>query len=84
VPTYTYKCEQCGYQFEEFQKITDAPLNTCPKCNGHIRRLISGGSGVLFKGSSFNKNDYKNKTRCGEDQTCCGREFPCDTPPCEK
>ena len=64
--------------------MTDAPLKKCPECNGPIHRIISSGSGVIFKGSGFHKNNYGHQARCGKDQTCCGSGVPCDTPPCEK
>ena len=59
MPTYEYECSKCGFQFEEFQNITDKPLKHCPKCNGNLRRLISGGAGIIFKGSGFYATDYK-------------------------
>jgi len=60
MPTYEYKCNDCGEIFEFFQKITDEPLKNCPVCNGELKRLISGGSGIIFKGSGFYTTDYKN------------------------
>ena len=45
--------------FDEFQKITDKPLTKCPKCGGNLRRLISGGAGLIFKGSGFYVTDYR-------------------------
>jgi predicted nucleic acid-binding Zn ribbon protein len=39
----------------------DAPRKTCPECKGAVRRLVSGGSGLIFKGSGFYLTDYKNK-----------------------
>jgi putative FmdB family regulatory protein len=60
MPTYDYVCEDCGYQFEEFQSITAKPLAKCPKCRGRIRRLIGGGNGFLFKGSGFYATDYRS------------------------
>lgn len=59
MPTYEYKCMDCGYFFEEFQRITEAPLKTCPKCKGNLKRLIGAGSGPIFKGSGFYHTDYK-------------------------
>lgn len=59
MPTYEYECINCKYIFEEFQKITDKPLHRCPKCRGKLRRLISGGAGLIFKGSGFYITDYK-------------------------
>ena len=59
MPTYEYECTKCKYRFEEFQKITDKPLQRCPKCHSKLRRLISGGVGLIFKGSGFYATDYK-------------------------
>lgn len=59
MPTYEYECTKCKHVFEEFQKITDKPLLRCPKCRGKLRRLISGGVGLIFKGSGFYATDYK-------------------------
>jgi putative FmdB family regulatory protein len=83
MPTYEYECQQCGNRFEEFQKMTDEPLTTCPQCGGSVRRLLGAGAAVIFKGSGFYKTDYeRHGTRCGQERPCCGREVPCDTPPC--
>lgn len=60
MPTYEYLCEECGHQFDAFQGINDDPLTECPICHGHVRRLISGGNGLIFKGSGFYITDYKN------------------------
>lgn len=59
MPTYEYRCESCGYVFEEFQSMKDAPLSKCPKCGGKVQRLISPGAGLIFKGSGFYLTDYK-------------------------
>ena len=63
MPTYEYKCKKCGYQFEEFQSITDEPLKKCPKkgCRGAVYRIISSGAGFLFKGSGFYETDYRSE-----------------------
>lgn len=61
MPTYEYICTECNYAFEEFQSIHDEPIKRCPKCNGVVRKKISGGSGLVFKGSGFYITDYKNK-----------------------
>ncbi len=58
MPTYDYKCESCHDIFEYFQTMNDKPLVECPKCSGKIRRLVSGGSGLIFKGTGFYKTDY--------------------------
>jgi len=90
MPTYEYKCDKCGHCFEQMQGMMDDPVRVCPVCNGSVKRLVSGGAGIIFKGSGFHSTDYKmqnlnqNKTRCGKNQTCCGRDTPCDKPPCDK
>ena len=61
MPTYEYHCKDCRFEFEEFQSIASEPLHICPKCNGRVERKISGGTGLIFKGSGFYITDYKNK-----------------------
>lgn len=61
MPTYDYECRKCGHRFEKFQSITAAPVKTCPKCKGRVARLLSGGAGIIFKGSGFYQTDYKNR-----------------------
>ena len=62
MPNYDYKCLQCGYLFELYQRMTEEPIKICPKCNGHVKRLIGAGTGPIFKGSGFYQTDYKNKS----------------------
>ena len=88
MPTYEYKCKTCGNRFEKFQNMSEEPIKKCPECNGPVQRLIGPGAGVIFKGNATYSNEYvsesKNQIRCGKEQTCCGRDIPCNTPPCEK
>ena len=63
MPTYEYICEECGYEFEQFQSITAKPLRKCPKCGKvRLKRLIGVGSGVIFKGSGFYETDYRSES----------------------
>jgi putative FmdB family regulatory protein len=59
MPTYEYKCDQCGHRFEKFQRMTEARLAECPECQGALRRLIGAGAGIIFKGSGFYCTDYR-------------------------
>ena len=63
MPTYDYKCDNCGHEYEVFQSMKDKPLKKCPECGKNkLRRLIGGGAGLIFKGSGFYLTDYKNKS----------------------
>ncbi len=82
MPTYEYRCNECGYQFEKFQSIKAAHLTECPKCGGKIQQLISSGAGIVFKGNGFYETDYKRNNN-----TCCSdKKENCDNPKkcCEK
>lgn len=60
MPTYEYQCNDCNNVFEALQKISEAPLTECPKCQGkHVQRLISATSFQL-KGSGWYKTDYSS------------------------
>ena len=61
MPTYEYDCEKCSHPFEEFQSIKSEPFADCPKCGTKSKRKFSVGGGIIFKGSGFYVNDYKNK-----------------------
>ena len=58
MPTYEYECLSCGNHFDVFQKMSDSALDQCINCKGSVRRVVSGGSGLIFKGSGFYITDY--------------------------
>jgi len=61
MPTYEYACTDCSHEFEAFQSITAKPIRKCPECGKRkVERLISGGAGLLFKGSGFYITDYRS------------------------
>jgi putative FmdB family regulatory protein len=57
MPTYEYECPE-GHRFEKFQKMTEKPRAKCPVCGKTAVRKISGGAGLVFKGSGFYITDY--------------------------
>ena len=62
MPTYDYICNDCEKMYEYFQSMSDAPVRECPECKKNsLRRVISGGTGLIFKGSGYYLTDYKNK-----------------------
>ena len=62
MPTYEYKCKDCGYKFEQFQNMSDKPLKKCPSCGGKVERLIGIGGGLIFKGGGFYATDYRSES----------------------
>jgi putative FmdB family regulatory protein len=57
MPLYEYECEACGHRFEVIQKYSDAPIETCVKCGGTVRKLLSSPA-IQFKGSGWYITDY--------------------------
>jgi putative FmdB family regulatory protein len=84
MPTYEYECRnpECGYEMETFQSMKDNPLTECPKClQPTLKRKISKGAGIIFKGSGFYETDYKRKsspseTASGNESTPKGSQEP--------
>ena len=63
MPTYDYRCEACGHEFEEFQNFSAGTLRKCPECKKlKLKRLIGSGAGILFKGSGFYETDYRSES----------------------
>lgn len=62
MPTYEYKRED-GTRFELKQSINDDPLEKCPETGQKVKRVISGGGGVVYKGSGWYVTDYKDSDR---------------------
>lgn len=65
MPTYEYQCRDCGGQFEYFQSISEPPKEKCEKCGGSLTKLLSAGTGLIFKGSGFYITDYKGSGSTG-------------------
>jgi len=60
VPTYQYRCSECGNELEVVQKFTDDPLSVCDVCQGQLRKVYSA-VGIVFKGSGFYATDNRTK-----------------------
>ncbi|MCC7116971.1 MAG: zinc ribbon domain-containing protein [Anaerolineales bacterium] len=60
MPVYTYRCENCGIQFEKHQAFTDNPLKTCPECRKKALKKVITPTKIIFKGSGFYATDHKS------------------------
>lgn len=81
MPTYEYECKTCGYNYEKTQSMTENPDTQCPQCGGLVKRLISGGTGVIFKGSGFYVTDSKKNNPASntvkKTQDCSKQDSAC-------
>jgi putative FmdB family regulatory protein len=65
MPTYAYRCRNCGSEFEKVQKFTDKPATKCPVCGkGPVRRLLQA-SAIVFKGSGWYATDHRSPSGNG-------------------
>ena len=73
MPLYEYQCESCAKRFERIQKYSDPPIETCPSCGSHVKKLLSSPA-IQFKGSGFYITDYPKKSQTeGGKQTDTGK-----------
>jgi putative FmdB family regulatory protein len=99
MPTYEYVCEKCGHEFEVVQPISANPLKNCPEdvcarkkwARGRVKRKISSGAGLLFKGSGFYITDYRSenykqaaKNATGDAKPAAKSEAKVETKPAPK
>lgn len=70
MPIYEYQCIECGNVFEELQSFSDKPITQCPICKGRVRKLVSKGVGLSFKGSGFYCTDYRSSHSSPAHSSC--------------
>ena len=68
MPIYEYECEKCGNRFEQIQKFSDPPLDTCPKCGGHVHKMLSAPA-FQFKGTGWYVTDYAKSVKTESKET---------------
>jgi len=62
MPVYTYRCDNCGHQFEKHQSFQDDPLKTCPNCRKRKLKKVITPTKVIFKGSGFYATDHRSSS----------------------
>lgn len=60
MPTYEYRCKNCGHEFDIVQSFTDDSLTECPSCHEATLKKVFGNVGITFKGSGFYKTDSRS------------------------
>jgi len=74
MPAYEYLCDACDNHFERRQKMSDPEIAACPDCGGAVRRLISGGAGVIARGTA---GTSKSQRACMSGEPCSAPEMGC-------
>ncbi len=77
MPIYAYSCSSCGAQKDVLQKMSDAPLTTCPECGKETFAKQLTAAGFQLKGNGYYVTDFKDKPKpapacgsCGTGDTC--------------
>ncbi len=61
MPIYEYHCTACAHEFEEIQKISEAPITQCPSCHKHKAEKLVSAAGFQLKGSGWYVTDFRDK-----------------------
>ena len=78
MPIYTYRCENCGVQFDRRQKFDDEPLIICPECQTETLRKVFLPVGIVFKGSGFYATDNRSPSGMEESRLSDDHSKPKD------
>jgi putative FmdB family regulatory protein len=68
MPTYEFRCSDCGNLFETFQRVDDEPPTVCERCGGRLRKVFHP-AGIVFKGSGFYATDSRKKAKAGSNES---------------
>ena len=81
MPTYGYRCTNCGHQFEIFQRMSADGLKVCPSCGESTLKKLVYPTGVVFKGSGFYTTDYKGAGKSSSSNGSGSGESKSDSKP---
>ena len=73
MPTYEYRCAQCGNLIEVYQRIDEEPLRTCERCGGELKKVFHP-AGIVFKGSGFYATDSRRSSKPAESSKDGGKK----------
>ncbi len=63
MPIYEYRCDACGHEFEQIQKISEDPLQECPDCGDITLRKLMSAAGFRLKGGGWYETDFKKGSK---------------------
>jgi len=78
MPIYGYRCGNCGHEFEVLQKMSDAPLKTCPRCSGQLAKMVYA-AGIVYKGSGYYSTDYQKGGKAASTASSNGAKSDSDS-----
>jgi putative FmdB family regulatory protein len=79
MPIYEYRCDSCGFQKEHLQKLSDAPLTTCPSCGQESYAKLLSAAGFQLKGSGWYATDFKGSSQPKAPPPCQTGEGSCSS-----
>lgn len=77
MPIYEYRCENCGFQKEHLQKMSDAPLTECPQCGKATYAKLISAAGFQLKGTGWYASDFKNSSSSKSNSDSGSPPNPC-------
>jgi len=69
MPIYEYRCDDCGFQNEYLQKVSEPPMTLCPSCGKEAFRKLLSAAGFQLKGSGWYVTDFKNSGKAASKST---------------
>ena len=78
MPTYAYRCKECGHEFEIRQRFSDDPLRDCPVCEESALRKVVNSVGIVFKGSGFYVTDNRGGKSASSNGSGSGKKSESD------
>jgi putative FmdB family regulatory protein len=77
MPIYAYRCTSCGLEQDVMQKMSDAPLTTCPSCKTETFAKQLTAAGFQLKGSGWYATDFRNGAKADNPPPCQGGTGSC-------
>lgn len=84
MPIYEYRCDACGHETEELQKVSDAPLTDCPSCAAPKLVKLVSAAGFQLKGTGWYQTDFRGSTKKKDETPAASEGTACAPGGCAK